>query len=172
MKKNQVKTAALALVALLITGGLPLLAGGSSSSNIMSAEAQTRRTRRPAVTTLVPAGTGLRVRLNNDLSSDTSRVGDRFTATVVNPSRYEEATVTGHISAIRKSGRVEGRTSMNLAFDSIQMSGAARCAANWSASTTPAQSRRAKSMKRAALNQAAGASKRSSVAASAQPQAR
>src|SRR5215216_508048 len=87
MKKNQIKTAVLALVALLMTGGLPLLAGGSSSSNIMSAEAQTRRTRRPAVTTLVPAGTALRVRLNNDLSSDTSRVGDRFTATVVNPSR-------------------------------------------------------------------------------------
>jgi hypothetical protein len=60
------------------------------------------------------------VRLNDDLSSKESRVGDRFTATVVNPSRYESATVRGHISAIRKSGTVQGRTTMNLAFDSFE----------------------------------------------------
>jgi len=61
------------------------------------------------------------MRLNNDLSSKDNRVGDRFTATVVNPSRYEEAKVTGHISSIKKSGRVNGRTTMTLAFDSIEL---------------------------------------------------
>jgi len=88
-----------------------------------TADAQTRRTRRrPAITTLVPAGTQLRIRLNDTLSSKESRGGDRFTATVVNPSRYEEAKTTGHIRSITKSGRVEGRTTMSLAFDSIHLS--------------------------------------------------
>jgi hypothetical protein len=70
---------------------------------------------------IVPVGTDLRVRLNNDLSSKDARIGDRFTATVVNPSRFEGARVTGHISSIKRSGRVQGRTAMTLAFDSIEL---------------------------------------------------
>ena len=92
-----------------------------SAFAISSADAQTRRTRRTAAKPLVPAGTQLRVRLNDTLSSKESRAGDRFTATVVNPSRYEEAKVTGHIRSLRKSGRVKGRTTMSLAFDSIRL---------------------------------------------------
>jgi hypothetical protein len=63
----------------------------------------------------------LRVRLNDDLSSKDSRVGDRFTATVIDPERYERATVFGRVSSIKKSGRVTGRTSMVLAFNSIEL---------------------------------------------------
>lgn len=88
----------------------------------LTTEAQTKRTRRPATAAPVPAGTQLRVRLNDTISSKESRAGDRFTATVVNPTRYEEAKVTGHIRSIRKSGRVKGRTTMSLAFDSIRLS--------------------------------------------------
>jgi len=40
---------------------------------------------------------------------------------VVNPSRYEEAKVNGHVRSITKSGRVKGRTTMSLAFDSIRL---------------------------------------------------
>lgn len=79
-----------------------------------------RSTRRPA-TRLVPVGTNLKIRLEDTLSSKDSRVGDRFTATVTDPARFDEATVTGHISSIQKSGKVKGRTSMNLAFDSIEL---------------------------------------------------
>ncbi|MFY9553579.1 MAG: hypothetical protein WAV20_21420 [Blastocatellia bacterium] len=86
------------------------------------ADAQTRSTRRRAATTLlVPAGTQLRIRINDTLSSKEARVGDKFTATVVNPSRYEEATIAAHVRSISKSGRVEGRTTMSLSFDSIQL---------------------------------------------------
>ncbi|HSB07955.1 MAG TPA: hypothetical protein VLM38_00475 [Blastocatellia bacterium] len=102
----------LALIAALAASTLPTPA----------AAAQTRRTRRrPSTTAIVPSGTQLRVRLNDTLSSKDSRVGDRFTATVVNPSRYDEGTVSGHIRSIRKSGRVEGRTTMSLAFDTIRL---------------------------------------------------
>ena len=70
---------------------------------------------------LVPVGTDLKVRINDTLSSKDSRVGDRFTATVIDPSRFDEARVYGHISSIQKSGKVKGKTSMNLAFDSIEL---------------------------------------------------
>ena len=88
--------------------------------------AQTKTTTKKRTTTrrvapLVPVGTDLKVRINDTLSSKDSRVGDRFTATVIDPSRFDEARLTGHISSIQKSGKVKGRTSMNLAFDSIEL---------------------------------------------------
>jgi len=82
-----------------------------------------RGVRRAAVArVVVPVGTNLKVRLEDTLSSKDSRVGDRFTATVLDPVRFNEGTVTGHISSIQKSGKIKGRTSMNLAFDSIKLS--------------------------------------------------
>ena len=94
------------------------------------ANAQRRRRpalRRPAPATavvpLVPIGTNLKVRLNDTLSSKDSRVGDRFTATVIDPVRFNEGTAHGHIKSILKSGKVQGRTTMNLAFDSIDLPG-------------------------------------------------
>jgi hypothetical protein len=73
------------------------------------------------VVPLVPVGTDLKVRINDTLSSKDSRIGDRFTATVINPSRFDEARINGHISSIQKSGKIKGRTSMNLAFDSVEL---------------------------------------------------
>jgi hypothetical protein len=87
-----------------------------------------RRTKRKTTTTTtkttvvsVPVGTDLKVRLNDTLSSKDSRVGDRFSATVLSPSRFEEGKLYGHISSIQKSGKVKGRTTMNLDFDSITL---------------------------------------------------
>ncbi len=90
-------------------------------------EAQTKpRLRRgvrraPAATKLVPVGTSLKIRLEETLSSKDSRVGDTFTAIVTDPNRFDGATVRGHISSIQKSGKIKGRTSMNLAFNSIEL---------------------------------------------------
>ena len=84
-------------------------------------EAQTKRRTKPRATRLVPVGTDLKVRLNESLSSKDSRVGDKFTATVLDPDRFDEATLRGHISSIQKSGKIKGRTTMNLAFDSIEL---------------------------------------------------
>jgi hypothetical protein len=112
MRTRWINAAMLTLISSLVLSALP----------ISSVDAQTRRTRRrPVTTTLVPAGTQLRIRINDTLSSKEARAGDRFTATVVNPSRYEEAKVSGHIRSIRKSGRVQGRTTMSLSFDSIRL---------------------------------------------------
>lgn len=113
MRLRFIRLTKIALIAALVLTTLPTL----------TANGQTRSTRRrPATATLVPAGTQLRIRLNDTLSSKEGRAGDKFTATVVNPSKYEEAKVSGHIRSIRKSGRVEGRTTMSLSFDSIRLS--------------------------------------------------
>ena len=104
------------LVSFLILLALPVIA---------SAQTTKPRLRRPAprITTpiLVPVGTNLKVRLNDTLSSKESRAGDKFTATAIDPVRFNEATVRGHIRSIVKSGKVTGRTTMHLAFDSIEL---------------------------------------------------
>jgi hypothetical protein len=83
----------------------------------MKRRTPTRRVAAP----LVPAGTDLKVRINEGLSSKDSRMNDHFTATVISPSRFDEARLYGHISSIDKSGKIKGRTSMNLAFDRIEL---------------------------------------------------
>ena len=115
MKTIAIKLSLLIMLSALLLGGLPLL----SEQSPVSTEAQTRRRTR-ARTTSVPAGTQLKVRINDTLSSETSSVGDRFTATVISPTRYEGAEVQGRISVLDKSGRIKGRTRMALAFDSIR----------------------------------------------------
>lgn len=64
-------------------------------------------------------GTELRIRLRETLSSNENRRGDRFTATVLEPSRYEGAIVRGRIASIRKSGKITGQTRMLLKFEGI-----------------------------------------------------
>jgi hypothetical protein len=120
---------ALLLVAVLLE--MPVLAfaqTGLSAQNSNTKRATTRRRRRRPVaktptaptTVTVPVGTDLKIRLNDTLSSKTARVGDQFTATVIDPVKYSEAKVRGHVASIFKSGKVNGKTTMNLAFNSIE----------------------------------------------------
>ena len=113
MKFNYAKNVWIAGLMLLV---LPIMA---------SAQRTKPRLRRPAprvvAPVLVPVGTNLKVRLNDTLSSKESRAGDKFTATAIDPVRFNEATVRGHIRSIIKSGKVTGRTTMHLAFDAIEL---------------------------------------------------
>jgi len=102
-------------LAILLT--MPLIVSAQTKKPTMRRTTTTKR-----VAPLVPVGTDLKVRLNDTLSSKEGRAGDKFTATVINPSRFDEARVYGHIKSIVKSGKVKGRTTMNLAFDSINLS--------------------------------------------------
>ncbi len=113
MKINYAKNS---LIMVLVLLALPM---------VTSAQTRKPRLRRPAprvvTPVLVPVGTNLKVRLNETLSSKESRAGDKFTAAVLDPVRFNEATFHGHIRSIVKSGKVTGRTTMNLAFDSIDL---------------------------------------------------
>ena len=70
---------------------------------------------------VVPNDIALRVRLDDTLTSDESRVGDPFSATVVDLREYRNARVYGHIAEIQLSGKVKGSTSMVLRFDRLVM---------------------------------------------------
>jgi hypothetical protein len=70
---------------------------------------------------VVPNDVALRIRLDDTLTSNESRVGDPFSATVVDRGEYQSARVYGHIAEIQMSGRVKGSTSMVLRFDRLVM---------------------------------------------------
>jgi hypothetical protein len=69
----------------------------------------------------IPAGTEVKIRLDNEIDTKESRDGDRFTATVLSPSRYADATIEGHIARINKSGKLTGKTELALTFDRIRL---------------------------------------------------
>jgi hypothetical protein len=106
----------LLLIALVTLVSLPAVASAQTTKPRMRRATTPRR-----VVPLVPVATNLKVRLEDTLSSKESRAGDKFTATVLDPVRFNEATVRGHIRSIVKSGKIKGRTTMNLAFDSITL---------------------------------------------------
>ena len=92
---------------------------------IPAAQSQTRRksvSRKPAVRFLpIPNGTEIKIRLEDEIDTKKSRDGDRFTATVLSPSKYADATVEGHIAKIDESGKLTGKTELALSFDRIRL---------------------------------------------------
>ena len=70
---------------------------------------------------IVPDGTRIVARLDTDISTRTSAVGDRFTMHVTGPVEFQDATIEGHISSVQRSGRLSGRSVMTLNFDNIRL---------------------------------------------------
>jgi hypothetical protein len=92
----------------------------SMEASLALAQTRSRARRRPAVSNRVPLGTNLKIRLDDTIDTKSSRTGDRFRATVLTPSRYEEATIEGHLASVKQSGKFKGRTSLVLVFDRIR----------------------------------------------------
>ena len=70
---------------------------------------------------IIPDGTQIVAVLNNQLTTETVREGERFTMTVRSPGQYDGATIEGYVSSLERSGRVTGRSQMTLDFDTIRM---------------------------------------------------
>lgn len=70
---------------------------------------------------IIPNGTQIVAVLNNDLSTQNVREGERFTMTVRSPGQYEGATIDGTVTSVNRSGRVTGRSEMTLDFESIRL---------------------------------------------------
>ncbi|HYK22230.1 MAG TPA: YMGG-like glycine zipper-containing protein [Pyrinomonadaceae bacterium] len=75
----------------------------------------------PTGTFVIPNGTEVVAVLNNDLSTQNVREGERFTMTVRSPSQYEGATIEGSVINVSRGGRVSGRSEMTLDFDTIRL---------------------------------------------------
>ena len=75
----------------------------------------------PTGSWIVPSGTSIVAVLNNDLSTQSAREGDRFTMTVRSPGQFDGATLEGTVSSIDRGGRISGRSEMTLDFDTIRL---------------------------------------------------
>ncbi len=70
---------------------------------------------------IIPDGTQIVAVLNNELTTQNVREGERFTMTVRSPGQYDGATIEGSVASLERSGRVTGRSQMTLDFDTIRM---------------------------------------------------
>jgi hypothetical protein len=102
-----------------------LLLLGFIAESSAQTRSKTRKKVRSARTAAAPTApviaknTELKIRLSSDIDTKTAQDGDRFTATVLEPSKYAEATVEGHIAALKQSGKLKGKTALALTFDTI-----------------------------------------------------
>lgn len=72
-------------------------------------------------TFVVPDGTQIVAVLNNDLTTQNAREGERFTMTVRSPGQYDGATIEGSVVSVSRGGRITGRSEMTLDFDTIRL---------------------------------------------------
>lgn len=115
------------------------------AGSVLPAFGQRRRTRRAprlgTYTRRVPAPTvtaepqytlnadqTIRVRMNTQISSETARIGDRFTTTVVDPVYANGveiipagSTITGRVSDVKRAGRQSKAGMIDVKFISLQM---------------------------------------------------
>jgi len=75
----------------------------------------------PAGHTLVPSGTRLVATLDDGLSSENAREGDRFTLTIRSPSQYQDAVIGGVVTRVKASGRLSGRSEISFDFQTIRL---------------------------------------------------
>ena len=81
----------------------------------------------------LPAGTRVRVRLNEAIDTRRNRPGDRFTASLDEPLVVGDRVVVpkgtnfyGHVTQSRPSGRFKGRAVLGLKLDSLELDGQTR----------------------------------------------
>jgi hypothetical protein len=76
----------------------------------------------------LPDDSRVSVRLETPISSASSQVGDPVEATLINPILVGDreavpagSVITGHVSAVRQSGRVKGRARVTLEFGTLHV---------------------------------------------------
>lgn len=70
---------------------------------------------------VVPNGTRLTAALRNTVTTRDSQTNDRFTMEVTTPSQYRGAVIEGRVIKADSSGRVSGRATVSLDFDTIRL---------------------------------------------------
>ncbi|HEV2914476.1 MAG TPA: hypothetical protein VGX92_14455 [Pyrinomonadaceae bacterium] len=97
----------------------------SSGGRVGSVSTQTGQTgvRTSGGSVTIPSNTELRIELLTNLSTDASQKGDPFQARVIEPNEYQGAMIQGHVSRVRRSGRVKGSSELQLSFEQISLNG-------------------------------------------------
>jgi hypothetical protein len=78
----------------------------------------------------IPAGTQIRVRMEQTVDTRRNRAGDRFEATLISPILVDRNVLVprgtpfeGHVTEAKHSGRFKGRAVLSLKLDSFRMNG-------------------------------------------------
>ncbi len=71
---------------------------------------------------VVPSGTILTGSLDNMINTKASQENDRFRVTIQSPSEYDGAVLEGYLTDVKRSGRVTGRSSFTMNFETIRLS--------------------------------------------------
>jgi hypothetical protein len=74
-----------------------------------------------AGTFIVPNGTQIVATLNDSLTTENVREGDRFKMTVRSPGQYQGATIEGAVLNVDRGGRVTGRSELTMDFETIRL---------------------------------------------------
>lgn len=85
----------------------------------------------PSTSSSLPVGTTMQVRLDNELGTESSKVGDTFTATVINDVRAGDgsiavasgSTVRGSVTAVDDSDDATDAAVIKLSFNELSMNG-------------------------------------------------
>ena len=68
---------------------------------------------------LIPPDTKVSIELLSPLSTQTGRKGDKFTCKLITPAEFAGAIVEGHIRDVKRSGKANKESKIDLAFDRI-----------------------------------------------------
>jgi len=95
------------------------------TNNTPAEPAENNDTQTSGVTTAngslaIPRNTILALELITPISTDASQRGDRIQARVVGPAEYAGYIVDGHVSQVKRPGKVKGTATLQLAFDQIR----------------------------------------------------
>lgn len=112
------------------SAGTPIQNDNNSSSSSSSSSSggtinssNTGNTGTTGNATYIPADTVLRIELLTNLSTDATQKGDRFQARVIEPNQYQGAMIEGHVSRVKRPGKIKGNSELQLSFDQISLNG-------------------------------------------------
>jgi outer membrane lipoprotein SlyB len=100
------------------SGGVPPPSTNTSSSS-SSSGGSSYPSGNASNISFIPADTVLRVELLTNLSTDATQRGDRFQARVVEPTEYQGALIEGHVTRVKRAGKIKGNSELQLTFDKI-----------------------------------------------------
>ena len=73
---------------------------------------------------VIPSDTEHILELQDDLNTESSHEGQKFTARVISPSEIADAVVEGRVTRLQKPGKVKRKSEMLLSFDRIVLNDA------------------------------------------------
>ena len=70
---------------------------------------------------LIPPKTKISLQLLSPISTASSKQGDKFSCKVLTPAEYAGGIVEGHVRSVKRSGKADKESKIDLAFDRVTM---------------------------------------------------